>query len=120
MYPYKVVLTDGVYEFGVYDYGRSIPFALYNQNDQAFNATGYAAYVRIFDQDGNEAVAEISPIWTAQSSGTGTFGLTAANRISESKCYNLELQLEKAGQVLSFRCVRPLTFFCGPGSPRTP
>lgn len=117
---YKVVLTDGIYEISASDYGRAMAFKLYNQSDSAFDATGYTAYVKVYDDDGIEILTEISPSWTLQSAGTGTFALTSTNHLASAGRFNWEIQLEKAGEIRTFRGIRPIQVLPSPTGARLP
>lgn len=119
-YDDKCVLSDGKYVFNTYDYGRSIGFKLYDQTDTAFNATGYTGYVKIYNSNGAEIVTEISPSWTTQSTGIGTFAFTETNLLSSEGRYLLEVQLEKSGEIRSFRCIHPISVLVSPTGVRTP
>jgi hypothetical protein len=96
------------YNFSTDDYGTSTTFRLYDPDQAAFNATDYTGYVKITDSEGNEAVSEITPTWTTQDEGVGTFAFTSTNKIGEAGSYNVEVQLEKSGTVLSFKCINSI------------
>lgn len=117
---YSLVITDGIYEFAQYDYGRSIPFQLYDPTDAKFNATGYTAYIKVFYDGGSEAVTEISPSWTTQSTGAGNFAFTSSNKLTAIGTYYIEAQLEKAGQILTFRGIEQLSVYESPSGSRMP
>ncbi len=97
----KLVLAEGS-RFATKDYGRSQAFRIFNEDDTAFNATTYnSPVVNVFDELGILVIQSISGSWTNQASGIGTFSFSSANHITVSGLYYLEVQLEKAGNVLS-------------------
>jgi len=120
VYDDLMVLSDGVYTFHTYDYGRSIPFKLYDATQTAFDASTYTGYVKVFDMSGWEQVTEISPGWTTQSSGIGTFAFTSTNYLGQPGRYRLECQLEKSGVIRSFLCIHPIEVIVSPTGSRTP
>lgn len=106
------LIIPGSKIFKTFDYGTSHTFKIYNEDagsgETAFDASSYTGYVKIFASDSPtaELVTEISPSWTTQSSGIGTFAFTSTNNLNfttsgmHDSVY-VEVQLEKAGTILS-------------------
>jgi hypothetical protein len=136
LYGDSMILTDGRYSFPAGDYGRSIPFQLYDQDNAKFVATGYTPYIKLYRENGSEALTEISPSWTAQATGAGTFAFTSTNapnnglsaflytdvylnQYRRDRRLFLECQLEKSGTIRSFPCLQPIAITSGAVGPRT-
>ncbi len=120
-YDDKMVLSDGMYLFHTYDYGRTIPFKLYDYTDAAFNASTYTGYIKIFSSsNGGELLTEISPSWTTQASGIGSFAFTTSNYLATKGTYRLECQLEKSGTIRTFQCIHPIAVIDSPTGTRSP
>lgn len=111
------MLTDGIYDFSEGDYGRSIPYKLYKEDDTAFDASSYTGYIKL-SEDGAEVITEIAS--NANSSGVGSFSFTSTNKIATNMRYDLEWQGEKSGRIESFHCVNPIAFHKSPTGSRTP
>lgn len=115
-----MVLSDGMYTFKTFDYGTSHSFKLYDRTQTAFVATDYVGYIKFFDSKGWEQITEISPGWTSQATGAGTFAFTSSNYLGTAGRYLLECQLEKSGEIRSFRCIHPIEVIESPTGSRTP
>lgn len=82
-----------------YDYGESIPFKLYEEDDSVYNATGRTVVIKSYKRHGDRAffhrdvakaltvqgqiaqlINDISVSWTDQANGEGTFSYTATDR----------------------------------------
>ena len=118
MYDYLCTLSR--YNFNTYDYGTTTTFRLYGLDGSVFDASNYTGYVKIFTSAGQEIVTELSPSWTTQNQGVGTFAFTSTNTVSQSGRYLLEVQLEKSGTILSFKCINPIAVSTSPTGTRLP
>ncbi len=122
------LIVPGEKIFRTYDYGTATTFKIYTEDagsgEVAFNATSYTGYVRFFNDVTGELVTEISPSWTTQSSGIGTFQFSSTNNLnvttagSHADLY-MEVQLEKSGVILSTERVR-ITVVGSPTGTRLP
>lgn len=117
---YDYLCTLSRYQFETDDYGTNVTFRLYDPDQAVFDASSYTGYVKVFDNDGSEVVTEISPSWTSQATGVGTFAFTSTNKISTEGSYNVEVQLEKSGTILSFRAINQISVSKSPTGSRTP
>ena len=117
---YDYLCTLSRYQFSSDDYGTSVTFRLYDPDQAVFDASDYTGYVKVSDEEGNEVVTEISPNWTTQDEGVGTFAFTSTNHISEAGSYNVEIQLEKANTILSFKAVNQISVSKSPTGSRLP
>lgn len=122
-----LILPDGEM-FRTYDYGTAIPFAIFTNDkgsgEQPFNATGYTGYVKFFNEETGELVSELSPSWTSQSTGVGTFQFSSTNNLNTTTAggYDtvyMEVQLEKSGTIISTERVR-ITVVGSPTGTRLP
>lgn len=100
----KLVLPDG-YQFNAYDYGVATTFKIYNRDETVFDATNYTPQVQFLDPYGTR-VLTVTGAWTTQNQGIGTFAFTATNLLTVAtgaghKIYGIQVQLEKAGVVLT-------------------
>jgi hypothetical protein len=113
----KLLLTEG-YAFPAFDYGRTVNFKIYTEDDTPFDGSTYTAYARLFNEVGGEVIDEIQ---TAQvnSSGVGSFAFTPTKHPSATGPHYLEVQLEKSGQRISTERRRVIITLSPPGS-RTP
>ena len=94
------------YVFGMYDYGRTCIFSLYDENDTVFDATGYTGVVQLFGESGVQMINDISVSWTSQTTGVGTWAFTSTLKPYTSGFLWLEVQLTKSGTELSTIPVR--------------
>lgn len=97
----KFILPKG-YSFPNFDYGTAWTVKIYNEDDTAFDATGYNGYAIFADEKGGMQL-EIAITWTTQSSGIGTFTFTKDSGLATSTAtghmvYYMEVQLEKTGE----------------------
>ena len=124
------LLIPGEKIFKSYDYGTTTTFKIYSEDagsgETAFDASTYTGYVKIFAADSPtaELVTEISPSWTTQSSGIGTFAFTSTNNLNfstsgEHDSVYVEVQLEKSGTIISTERVR-ITVLGSPTGTRVP
>ncbi|MBI5697806.1 MAG: hypothetical protein HZC29_04825 [Thaumarchaeota archaeon] len=98
-------LTLSSHEFGIYDFGTSITFRIYNEDETVFDASTYTGEIIISDIDGNE-LFRLTPSWTTQNQGIGTFAFDANNYLSSEGHYFVEVQLTKSGVQKSTENVR--------------
>lgn len=94
------------YEFPVYDYGNDITFKLYDADGVAFDASTYTAEVMVSTWSLGLYIDGITPTWTTQSSGIGTFQFTETKTVDRPDIYHLEIQLTKSGVKLSTEAVK--------------
>ena len=122
------LLVPGNKIFKTYDYGTSHTFKIYSEDagsgETAFDASTYTGYVKFFNESTGELVTEISPSWTTQSSGIGTFAFTSTNNLNVTTAGSydtiyMEVQLEKSGTIISTERVR-ITVVGSPTGTRTP
>lgn len=122
------LLVPGEKILRTYDYGTATTFKIYTEDagsgETAFNATSYTGYVKFFNESTGELITEISPSWTTQSSGIGTFQFSSTNNLNLTTADTrdtvyIEVQLEKTGVILSTERVR-LTVMGSPTGTRTP
>ena len=99
-------LTLSQYEFGSYDFGRSVTFKGYDETGTAFNATGYTGKIKVSDVNGSQIINDLSVTFTTQSTTTGTFAFTSTLRPYSVGYYWLELELTKAGEQISTKPTR--------------
>ena len=95
----KLVLDQ--YSIPQNDFGRAINFKIYDEADAAFSATGYTGEVKVSNEKGSQVVDDISPTWTVQGSGTGSFKFTSTLRPDVSGYYWVEIELTKSGEQIS-------------------
>ena len=122
------LIVPGEKIFRTYDYGTATTFKIYTEDagsgESAFNATSYTAYVKFFNEETGELVSEISPSWTSQSTGVGTFQFSSTNNLVTTTAggYDtvyMEVQLEKSGTIISTDRVR-ITVVGSPTGTRLP
>jgi hypothetical protein len=122
------LIVLGEKRFNTFDYGTAHTFKLYTvdagSGEVAFNATSYTGYVKFFNEAGGELITELSPSWTTQSSGIGTFQFTGTNNLNTTTAGShdtiyVEVQLEKSGVLLSSNRV-PITVTASPTGTRLP
>jgi hypothetical protein len=122
------LVVPGEKIFHTYDYGTAHTFKVYTEDagsgESAFNATGYTGYVKFFNDEAGELVTELSPSWTTQSSGIGTFQFSSTNNLNMSTAdikdtIYMEVQLEKSGTIISTNRVR-ITVTGSPTGTRLP
>ena len=109
------LIVPGEKIFRTYDYGTAHTFKIYTEDagsgEVAFNASTYTGYVKFFNSATGELITELSPSWTTQASGIGTFQFSSTNNLnvttadSHTDLY-MEMQLEKSGVILSTERVR--------------
>jgi hypothetical protein len=117
---YDYLCTLSRYNYSTNDYGTTTTFKLYGLDSSAFDASTYTGYVKVFNSAGMEVVTEISPSWTTQASGIGTFAFTSTNKIGASGRYRVEVQLEKSGTILTFKAINSIAVSESPTGTRTP
>lgn len=122
------LVVPGEKVFHTYDYGTTHTFKIYTEDvgsgEAAFNATGYTSYVKFFNEAAGELITEISPSWTTQASGIGTFAFTSTNNLNTTTADShdtiyMEVQLEKAGTIISTERIR-ITVTGSPTGTRLP
>ncbi|UVF62245.1 receptor-binding protein [Nitrososphaeria virus YSH_1032793] len=87
------------YEFLENEYGRTITFRIYDETPSALNCSSYtSAEVIITDVEGNEYIDQITPSWTTQTSGIGTFSFTDTKKLDYSGIFYVQVVLEKSGE----------------------
>lgn len=109
-----------------YDFGETIAFKLYNQDDSVFNASTFTgAVVKTFKRHGDRAfffrdvakaltvqgqiaqvINDINISWTSQATGEGTFAYTANDRPTISGHMWIEFQVTKTGAQISSDLIR--------------
>lgn len=89
------------YEIPRYDYGYNINFKIYDEDESAFNATGFTGTAKFYKRQGDQSnfyrdvakaieiagelasvINDISVTWDTQSSGEGHFAFTSNTRPS--------------------------------------
>lgn len=109
------LVVPGTKIFNTFDYGTAHTFKVYTEDagsgEVAFNASTYTGYVKFFNEAGGELITELSPSWTTQSSGIGTFQFSSTNNLSFSTAgikdtVYMKVELEKSGVILSTDAVR--------------
>jgi hypothetical protein len=104
----KLILDN--YEFKCFDYGRTVGVRIYKEDDTAFDATGYtAAIVRVM-KDGIQRLSDITLSWDTQASSLGHFALTSTNMFASPGIYEVEVELQKTGEITSTRSVEVCVF----------
>ena len=96
----RLILTDGIYYFRTFEFGRDIPFKIYDETDTAFNYTGYTVVIRFLDDSLVQELNDIIPLTTTPSSGTGTFEFSSTNRPEIAGYHFFEANLTKSGEEL--------------------
>jgi hypothetical protein len=96
------------YDFPLFDFGRSYTFKIYDEDDTAFDCSGYTPELLISNLNDSVLINDITPTWTTQSSGEGSFALTESKRfeLGEDGFYFLEIQLTKSNYQISTEMVR--------------
>lgn len=95
----KCVLSQ--YEFGVGDFGKAVTFRLYNEDGSTvFDATDYAVELKVY-REGSLYLDEITPSWTTQNQGVGTFSFTTSKLLDQYGFYEIEFVLTKSGEETS-------------------
>jgi hypothetical protein len=96
------------YDFPLYDYGRTYSFKIYDESGNAFDCSDYTPELIIVNAENSNYIDQITPAWTTQSSGEGTFALVEGKRfeLGIEGFYFLEIQLTKSGVQLSTELVR--------------
>ena len=122
------LVVPGEKIFRTYDYGTAHTFKIYTEDagsgETAFNASAYTGYVKFFNEETGELVSELSPSWTSQSTGVGTFQFSSTNNLNTTTAggYDtvyMEVQLEKSGTIISTERVR-ITVVGSPTGTRLP
>lgn len=94
------------YEFGVGDYGKSVTFRIYNEDEAVFDASTYTGVeIIVTNHDGSE-VFRLTPSWTTQNQGVGTFAMTSEKYLDVQDYYFVEAQLTKTGEKTSTEAVK--------------
>lgn len=96
----RILLTDGIYVFHTFEFGRDIPFKVYKQDDTLFDFTGYTLVIRLLDDTFTLVGSDITPLSTTPASGTGTFEFSSTVRPSIAGYYYIEAKLTKSGEQL--------------------
>ena len=94
------------YVFGTYDYGRNVTFKIYDETDTAFDASTYTGKIKVMDEMGSQIISDITPSWTTQTSGIGTFAFTNTLKPSYDSFLWIEASLTKSGVEISTEPVR--------------
>ena len=89
------------YKFPIDDYGRNVSFKIYDESGSAFDCSGYTPELIVLDNNKSHYIDLITPSWTTQSSGTGTFAFTETKTFGKAGHYFLEIQLTKSGEQTS-------------------
>lgn len=100
----KLVLSQ--YEFGVGDYGKAVTFRLYDEDGSTpFNASSYTGIDLKVYRRGSE-YHSLTPSWTTQNQGVGTFSFTQTKNLDRYGNYDIEIILTKTGEETASEPVR--------------
>ena len=94
-------MTLDRYRFPQNDYGRNISFKIYDEDGLVFNCNGYTPELIVLNWNRSQFIDQITPTWTNQSQGEGTFKFTKEKRLDRPDFYFLEIQLTKADEQTS-------------------
>lgn len=113
------------YEFARLDYGYNVTFKIYDEDGNAFNATGLTGIVKFYKRHNDRStfwrdvarqvtvlgqvgtiINDLTVAWTTQSSGEGTFAFTTASRPNVTGYVEVEIQLSSATSKRSTELVR--------------
>ena len=109
-----------------YDFGETIPFKLYNEDNSAFDASTFTgAVAKTYKQHGDRAfwirdvakaltiqgqlgqiINDIDVSWTDQANGEGTFAYTQSDRPSIAGYNWVSIQVTKTGAQISSDLIR--------------
>jgi hypothetical protein len=104
----KIMINS--YVVGPYSFGDTITGYIYNEDETAFNSTGYTAIVKVTDKFGNQICQDIVPTKVTDNPAVWSFSFTNTNRPTLTKINNdfafVSIEFSKSGVQLNTRPTR--------------